>query len=40
MDIQDAKNWNEYDITHPLTDKGLAKFAADWRSIFTSNDTE
>jgi len=32
--------WNEYDITHPLTEKGLAKFAEDWQSIFTTNDTE
>lgn len=33
------KDWNQYDITHPLTDKGLAKFAQDWKSIFTTNTT-
>ena len=36
-DITDEKEWNQYDIAHPLTDKGLAKFAQDWRSIFTTN---
>jgi transaldolase len=36
-DISDDKEWNEYDITHPLTDTGLAKFAEDWKSIFTTN---
>lgn len=39
LEIDDTKEWNEYNITHPLTDKGLAKFAEDWRSIFTTNDT-
>lgn len=35
-EIADDKEWNEYDLTHPLTDKGLAKFAQDWKSIFTT----
>lgn len=30
------KKWNDYNINHPLTEKGLAKFAEDWRSIFSS----
>lgn len=25
--------WNEYDIDHELTTKGLAKFAADWNAL-------
>ena len=25
--------WQDYDIRHPLTDSGLAKFAADWNSL-------
>lgn len=35
-DLNDDKEWDQYDITHPLTDKGLAKFAQDWKSIFTT----
>ena len=27
------KNWRDYDIAHPLTEAGLAKFAADWNSL-------
>ena len=27
------KKWNEYDITHPLTDAGQKKFAEDWTSL-------
>lgn len=27
------RGWREFDITHPLTDKGLAKFASDWQSL-------
>lgn len=27
------KNWNEYNISHPLTDKGLQKFAEDWNNL-------
>lgn len=29
----DMSSWAEYDIGHPLTDAGLAKFAADWNSL-------
>ena len=25
--------WNEYDIDHALTSKGLEKFAADWNAL-------
>ncbi|MFA5990979.1 MAG: transaldolase family protein [Candidatus Doudnabacteria bacterium] len=27
------KSWQEYNIVHELTDKGLAKFAADWNNL-------
>jgi len=36
-EISDDKEWNEYDISHSLTNTGLSKFAQDWRSIFTTN---
>tara|TARA_B100001179_G_C18603238_1_gene411915 strand:- start:2898 stop:3737 length:840 start_codon:yes stop_codon:yes gene_type:complete len=36
-ELSDDKKWSEYNITHPLTDKGLAKFAEDWKSIFTTH---
>jgi transaldolase len=39
-EISDNKEWNEFDITRELTEKGLAKFAEDWRSIFTINTTQ
>jgi len=32
----EKEDWTLYNITHPLTDKGLAKFAQDWKSIFTA----
>ena len=25
--------WQEYDIRHALTDKGMEKFSADWKSL-------
>ncbi len=28
-----ARPWQEYDIRHPLTDKGLEKFSADWNGL-------
>jgi transaldolase len=28
-----AKNWNEYDISHDLTIKGMEKFSADWNLL-------
>ena len=31
MDLN--KPWQEYDIRHELTDKGLKKFASDWNSL-------
>lgn len=34
IEVQES---TDYDISHPLTDKGLAKFAEDWKSIFTTN---
>lgn len=27
------KEWKEYDLTHPLTDAGIAKFWEDWKGI-------
>jgi transaldolase len=32
-DIDLTKNWREYDIRHELTDKGMARFSADWNSL-------
>ncbi len=31
----EQKNWEEYNIKHDLTDKGLEKFATDWKSLFS-----
>lgn len=31
-------NWREYDITHPLTAKGLDRFAQDWNNLITHHD--
>ncbi len=28
-----AKNWEKYDLKHELTDKGIERFANDWKSI-------
>jgi transaldolase len=28
-----TKKWQEFDITHELTDKGMEKFSADWNSL-------
>lgn len=28
-----TKNWQEYDIHHELTDKGMEQFSADWNSL-------
>ncbi|EKE15322.1 MAG: Transaldolase [uncultured bacterium] len=27
------KNWQEYNITHELTDKGIEKFCQDWNEL-------
>lgn len=32
-DIALSKKWQEYDISHDLTDKGMEKFSADWNSL-------
>lgn len=29
------KNWQEFNINHELTDKGLEKFASDWNNLLT-----
>ena len=31
--VELTKDWNQYDIQHELTDKGLVKFAADWNGL-------
>lgn len=31
QEMEISKNWRDYDISHPLTTKGLAKFAEDWK---------
>ncbi|HLD01330.1 MAG TPA: transaldolase family protein [Patescibacteria group bacterium] len=31
-----GKNWQDYNISHELTDKGLAAFWSDWTSLFSS----
>ncbi|PIS05334.1 MAG: transaldolase [Candidatus Buchananbacteria bacterium CG10_big_fil_rev_8_21_14_0_10_42_9] len=28
-----TQDWKAFDISHPLTDKGLVKFAADWNNL-------
>ncbi|MEK7169697.1 MAG: transaldolase family protein, partial [Patescibacteria group bacterium] len=28
-----SKHWRDFDISHPLTDKGIEKFAADWNAL-------
>ena len=28
-----SKEWDTFDIAHPLTDKGIEKFAADWNAL-------
>jgi transaldolase len=32
-DIDLSKNWQEYDIAHDLTDKGMEKFSKDWNDL-------
>ncbi len=31
----EQKEWNQYDLKHELTDKGIEKFAADWKSLLS-----
>ena len=33
QDLDMTKDWREYDIASPLTDKGQAKFAQDWNNL-------
>jgi len=33
QEISLDKNWQNYNINHPLTDIGLERFSADWKSI-------
>ncbi len=32
-DIELSKKWQDYDITHDLTDSGMEKFSADWNNL-------
>jgi transaldolase len=31
-----SKRWTDYDLRHDLTDKGMAKFSADWNALIAS----
>lgn len=33
QDIDLSKPWQEYNIYHELTDKGIQKFADDWNTL-------
>lgn len=33
LDLDLKKSWQEFDISHELTDKGIEKFAADWNAL-------
>lgn len=36
-EFMDALNSKKLDITHPLTDKGITRFAQDWKAIISSS---
>ncbi len=31
-----SKNWQEFDISHDLTDKGMEKFSSDWNALINA----
>ena len=33
IDLDLSKNWQEFDIAHDLTEKGIAQFASDWNKL-------
>lgn len=33
LELDLKRNWRDFDISHDLTDTGIAKFAADWNSL-------
>lgn len=35
-EISLEKSWHEYDIRHPLTDKGIERFSADWNALISA----
>ncbi len=37
-EISLERPWREYDIRHPLTDRGMEKFSADWRALIAMED--
>lgn len=37
-EIDLAKNWQDYDLRHDLTDKGMEKFSADWNALILPED--
>lgn len=32
-EINVSKSWQDFDISHPLTDKGMERFSADWNAL-------
>ena len=36
QEIDLTKNWQEFNIFHELTDKGIQKFADDWNNLITT----
>jgi len=37
-EIDLAKKWQDYDLRHDLTDKGMEKFSADWNALIRPED--
>ena len=33
QDLSLQKNWQEYDVRHELTEKGISKFVEDWNGL-------
>lgn len=38
-EIDLLKDWRQYDISHALTDNGIARFAQDWNALIAKNQT-
>jgi hypothetical protein len=34
------KNWQEYDLAHDLTGKGMDKFSRDWKAMIATPDNK
>jgi transaldolase len=37
-EIDLKKKWQDYDLRHDLTDKGMEKFSADWNALILPED--